>query len=716
MITELEATNFKKHKSLHLQFTDGLNLITGPNYTGKSSILHAILYALGGPRAVPGGKAVVTTRGEQSTSVSLTFPLDGHTYKIQRKGSSASICKEGELQAKSSSAVNDYLEGLLGMNMKRFQQLRYGEQKETEALLTLGAAELHKIIQEVSQVDVVERAIAYCSTIVSETKGALSTLPEDSVSDLEGEIHDMSVQLRAMYAELEQSKENNAVLTANLTKATEELDSTVRFNTELQSRADARESMENDLRGLHARNQSLSDLQVRDIKELEAIVSELEPKLTQAMLRQKEAERMCRELAKAAAAVDSLNNRTEDTERLLVQKQAELATMGDYAPVEPYKAMLEEALKEKAVIDSRLAELATALSSSVCPTCKRPYEEDPDHLSSIESEIRELEKALPEVETRINTNRNTIKHNELYLESRAKTESMVSRFQQTLDSQRQDLESAMATHSELLGADWGGEMERAGREATDVAKRLGDAKPELTQAMQLEAERAELWRRIKELTEALAALPTEFEFEPVEPLEARLRQLKEEIDAAGNDYTTRLSTYSAQHTVYKGLEVRLDEARKIEDKRSELQHRQGTASGLSKYLKSNRDRFVSGVWDGVMGYASEFASSCTGGDIEQVTRTGSGSFAYHEHGEEHPIEAASGAQKSIMGLGVQLALAHMIPSPLSVLLLDEPSSDMDPERSLAVSSLLSQENSQLIMVSHRDLDGAAAENTINLWR
>jgi ATPase subunit of ABC transporter with duplicated ATPase domains len=56
----------------------------------------------------------------------------------------------------------------------------------------------------------------------------------------------------------------------------------------------------------------------------------------------------------------------------------------------------------------------------------------------------------------------------------------------------------------------------------------------------------------------------------------------------------------------------------------------------------------------------------------------------------------------------------MLPSPLSSLLLDEPTADLDPERSLAMASLLSAESGQVLMVSHRSFDSAVAAEVFDM--
>ena len=36
MLDSLSITNFKKHRSLEMAFSQGVNLLVGPNYSGKA--------------------------------------------------------------------------------------------------------------------------------------------------------------------------------------------------------------------------------------------------------------------------------------------------------------------------------------------------------------------------------------------------------------------------------------------------------------------------------------------------------------------------------------------------------------------------------------------------------------------------------------------------------------------------------------------------------
>ena len=123
---------------------------------------------------------------------------------------------------------------------------------------------------------------------------------------------------------------------------------------------------------------------------------------------------------------------------------------------------------------------------------------------------------------------------------------------------------------------------------------------------------------------------------------------------------------------------------------------------------------MAGMWEGVLSYASAFAANCTGGEISAIQRTSKSTFIYVENGQALPISAASGGQKSIMGLGVQLGLAELLPGSIGTVLLDEPTAELDQERSLALSAILPTSGNQLLVVTHRALDTSAASAVVDL--
>ena len=85
----LYSHNFKKLKlSSPLEFSDGITYIAGPNESGKSTLLDAILYALYGrmirPSAMPSNEEIIAY-GANDASVQLAFLIGDRTFQVTRK-------------------------------------------------------------------------------------------------------------------------------------------------------------------------------------------------------------------------------------------------------------------------------------------------------------------------------------------------------------------------------------------------------------------------------------------------------------------------------------------------------------------------------------------------------------------------------------------------------------------------------------------------------
>ena len=88
-LLSLYVHNFKKLKlTSPLEFSEGITYIAGPNESGKSTLLDAILYALYGrmirPSAMPSNEEIIAY-GANDASVELTFSIGGRTFQVTRK-------------------------------------------------------------------------------------------------------------------------------------------------------------------------------------------------------------------------------------------------------------------------------------------------------------------------------------------------------------------------------------------------------------------------------------------------------------------------------------------------------------------------------------------------------------------------------------------------------------------------------------------------------
>lgn len=144
-ITSFEAENFKRIRAVRFEPTaDGLTVIGGNNAEGKTSVLDAIAFALGGKKYAPEHPtrdgSVVPGRIELTLSNGL---------KVTRKGKNASLTVTDPTGAKSGQTLLDSFVSTFALDLPKF--LDASDKDKVNVLLkTLGIEE---------ELDRVERAI-----------------------------------------------------------------------------------------------------------------------------------------------------------------------------------------------------------------------------------------------------------------------------------------------------------------------------------------------------------------------------------------------------------------------------------------------------------------------------------------------------------------------------------------------------------------------------
>ncbi len=85
MITKLRLKGFRQYRDQTVEFRSGLNLITGPNNAGKSTLFYALEYALFGNVGGYRSPAALMHPEERTLGAELVFQgRDQRTYRLQR--------------------------------------------------------------------------------------------------------------------------------------------------------------------------------------------------------------------------------------------------------------------------------------------------------------------------------------------------------------------------------------------------------------------------------------------------------------------------------------------------------------------------------------------------------------------------------------------------------------------------------------------------------
>jgi len=150
MIKSIYLENFKTHLSSTLDFSNGTNLIIGKIGSGKSSIIDGICYALYGTFPSLSNRKLNTSEvimfkpsKEEKARVVLEFIIDSKIYKVEReidekKGTSAKLYLDNKLIAgPKQTEVTDKIEEILQVPYKLFTKIVYSEQNELDYFLKI---------------------------------------------------------------------------------------------------------------------------------------------------------------------------------------------------------------------------------------------------------------------------------------------------------------------------------------------------------------------------------------------------------------------------------------------------------------------------------------------------------------------------------------------------------------------------------------------------
>lgn len=723
MITRLELTNFKKHASAQFEFTEGLNGIFGPNYSGKTTILYAILFALGGASHVPGTN--LQKKGtNHGMGVVMEFEVGGRVYRVERKKSGAylyAVDRENDVEemiASGTSNVTEKIEELLGMSVKRFRQLKYAEQKKAHALLTVGATELHKILEELTGLDQINTVMEKLKEIVSGCSGALEVLRKEDLAPLqenERQLNNKTVELdtevancMAANVQMDQLLRQLSPKIVELQQSQEEHNSWRLGKVKYESQVEIHQADFDRLKPQYAPDM--------DSTHSEKVLSEEELQIGIIENEISDSKAKAMEVVQASESCKRLRKFIEGTHSLISRDQTDLDEMPSSLTqemVDSAREWRDQAQIEITKAESEYDNILKVLRGSKCPTCHREYD---DSVQVSQEEVDTMESALTIQKSALKKAK--IDFNDLRRNLSVKTELEydMARNAKSLAEAIEQLEKEKVPLAALkLNLKSEEQLKQSAVEVKERRKAVQSMREVVSKQIDIRRDLAKATKQLADAELSLSGLvEPDFDIEKLRDLETKHNSCSD----------LRKESFDALLEAEKGLATA--EAELVSCRR-EIEHtkhsnkdyedankRYSTAKELQKYLRDNRDRYTGEVWDFFLGTASSFVSDCTNGTITDIQRTESGQFQFVEDDEVMGIKDASGAQEAIMGLSVQVALAHAAQCPLDILLVDEPTADMDSDHSMAVVGMLATKGHQVIAISHREMDSSLCKNVILL--
>ena len=380
IIEKLIAKNFKKHKTINLNFLAGRNLITGSNYSGKSTILQAILVGLYGNSMAPGTTQDLVHDGAKDFEVEIH--LDTGVCIRRTSRNSSVIGEDGEVKVRTHSAVNKWCEEMLGTDRKTFLKVFASEQGSPQALLSMEGAELQKFVETAIGLEKLDSLKKVVSAKVTRSKAnheahACVSLTKDAEEEHLDIVDKCSLKF---------SKNSTAVLDADevlaeLSVRRDETKKEINRQTKLKATEEAYDLSKDVVTSLLAK-----------LPKPVALVDT--SKLRKVLKADTEAHLTYRE---GKTAFTKAVKNVKETSEYLQEKIEGLQVVRPVAAcADEARAIHRSCTESVAEAEKCAKELKAQLSDSSCPTCERPYEEG-RNIKRLEVKLEGAQAALKSI-------------------------------------------------------------------------------------------------------------------------------------------------------------------------------------------------------------------------------------------------------------------------------------------------------------------------------
>ncbi len=703
MISSIHLKNFRKHTDLQVNLTPGLNVISSPNEAGKTTLVEAIAYAFFGAKglAEPLDGVVTYDQPASSLNVELILILE-NKYRITRakKGAEIYLNDETNPTVTGQREVTAYIEELFGLPTGKANLLMIAEQGDIRGILAEGSAAATSFIEKLAEfndIDDVIMAIQNKLPVGPVTAEKLQideyqiekTEVSEEVAEKTKELHSLIGDGEVMF-DLQTKRERTA---SQVKELTEEIIALVATNTA--------NAATQDLYDTTVRNLSSVQLELQNLHK-PTTVEDVDPqKLTKA---EDKVSSLREELLTQGTYQEYLDLPTlEDVwEGDMASLQAEISKAA--ANVKEVRDKLTRKSSDIKVLKSRITDV-----TAICPTCGQDVPDATKMIAANDKIKREVQSA--------NTDKQLLTielvKQEEYLQTLEEVETVGITYE---EFHLLGLTSSKS-NTVPLSLNWLGHTDfaRIQKDYDDAVHELG--KIELSISAKLKYDngveaycknKLSLETQIHNHTEVLAGIKLVPAVE-VEQKKSELVHLTTVLEKTKVLIFERENLVSSKEAAIHHLNVRLESLNNNIAKIEKAMKTKEKANTLLKDVKKARLEICASVWNKVLVTVSSYFSKMRG-EESQVTKTLKG---FEVNGRS--AAGLSGSTKDILGLAFRIAQSDIFLAGLCTLMLDEPGSGADQDRSSMMMSLIKETvGQQSLVITHRDTDLNFADNLIEL--
>ena len=737
MITRLRLKNWRSHLDSSFTFSSGTNALLGRIGTGKSSCLDAICFAFFGtfPKLqtrrlkldeVIMKKPIIKNRAE----VEVSFKSNGKLYTIKRiiergKGTTYSELREdGKLiEAPNSQRVTELVEKILKVDYDLFSKAIYSEQNALDYFLRIPRGQRMKKIDELLMIDKFEKARAGTVSLIN--KIAERKIGKESVieqTDLES-IQKIIDELKQVLSSYKNQKQTLQKKLEEVTKTKNAIESEL---SELRSVKENLEKLRMEEKGISSAIQetliTLENLETslkkvdktsveKNLNFFTRLSKELESLLTE---KQKELQKLQNSYSRKKAEAEMTEEKLKRLE-LELKEKAQLKKMYTKLEkklgkdvdkkLEEKKLLLEKYVGEIEAYKMKVDDLKNTIeqlspSISKCPVCgsKLTEEKRKSIIERKQSQIKSLvekmnnlieKKKIEERElNRLNDFVRKLHDLQIELKDYQKVQNELETTKNIFNIISESVEKAekevKALEKEVEDLKKKYEDVREKKQALElITYRLKEYYEKKERLEKLNNERLLIEEKIKEVEKKLEGKNLEEMDNWLKNLIAKEREISTKlsgIEQLIKEKETRLNDFeSTLHTVKKAKE----EVNKLEKLLEELKLFEAalkqTQTELRKEFITSVNYTMNKLWPTLYPYKDlqGIRLSIEEGDYNLQLQERSGAWVDVEG-------ITSGGERSLAALALRIAFSLVLAPQLRILILDEPTANLD---SVAITEL-----------------------------
>ncbi len=696
MITRIKLENWKSHHETDLEFSEGVNALIGTMGSGKSSVLEAIVFGLFGTTPSLNSRDVKlddlirrNPSPAEEASVEIEFEVDGTEYSVKRelkrgKGTERSeLRKEGELiEAPSTREVTEQVEELLGLSFKSFVRAIYSEQNDLDLFLNMRPGNRKERIDELLKIDRFENARKTIVKVENNLKNELEQKQEE-LGELEEEFEEE--ELEELEEDIEERRETLEDTRESIEELDEKLGEKQEKREELEEKKETFRKLEKRATKLETREESLQEelekiegklekydnpeekleecrKEKKKLEEKEDDINDLEKDLSYARKEKKKLEEEIEELEEKAEKFEEIEDIEKEIKEL-TKVVDEIRQKGNTKHVE--RTNLEESIENLQDSDGE------------CPTCGKELDEEhrekvfKERKAKIEKLKKQENKLKKEFEKKQEKKEKLGEKRDELLEFKSAEEKLEQR-QKELKEKNKEIEEAEKELEELK---------------EDFSENRTEELEESIEELEKTEKRDELEEKLEHIEEKLSE--AEEELEELEFDEDELEETRDRVSELKEEKSVKKKELESEEELIQEKEKRKEQMQRQKDKKQDLEEKvekldavldfsHDYRHGLEKTQVSLREMFVErlnrmmdDIWDQLYPYD----------DYYSIRLNAEKDYLLELLDSENKWISAevevSGGERHSAALVMRLALTFTLSPKLEVLMLDEPTHNMD---------------------------------------